>query len=180
MWITETSELPGKKEAIKYTREELAEFGEILFMNKVLLMEYSNKPRDNGDGIIISEYEAHTLLLIKHSPNITSIELARKLGRTKGTVSPLIFKLLSAGYITKEPNSKNRREHLLNVTELGEKVCSMHHMLDAEIMRSTLEEMLKYCTIEEFETFMKVVQIRNNIYSNARLKTESDAFTLGC
>ena len=168
MWIIEKSEEQREKEAgaeLPYSDEELARFGEVIFFNKLLMMEFSNRPRDNGNGIVISEYEAHTLLIIQRTSNITSTELAKILGRTKSTLSPLIYKLYTQGYITKEPNPENRREHFLNITPLGEKVCQAHHALDAHIMRYSLQELLKYCTIEEFNTFIKVTEIRNEIFS---------------
>ena len=156
------------KTEIPYSDEELAEFGDILFQAKLLMMEFSLRSRNNGEEVDLSEYEAHTLLAIRRSPNITSTELAALLGKTKSTLSPLVFKLFSAGYITKEVNPQNRREHLLNITPLGEEVCKTHHRMDAGLMRLSLAQMLKYCTLEEFDAFMKVTRIRNDIFSGLR------------
>ncbi len=162
------NDLNETKTDIPYSDEELAEFGDVLFLAKLLMMEFSLRSRSNGEEIEISEYEAHTLMAIKRSPNITSTELAGLLGKTKSTLSPLIFKMYSLGYITKEVNPKNRREHLLNITPLGKQVCERHHALDAELMRISLTQILKYCTLEEFDAFMKVTRIRNDIFSRLR------------
>ena len=179
MWIIEKNQKNKKNHQIKYSKEQLAEFGEIIFLNKILLIESSNRPHDNGEGIVISEYEAHTLLLIKRNHNITAMQVAKKLG-VLSTLSSLIFKLCTAGYITKNVNPKNRREHFLTLTPLGEKVCKIHHALDAKIMRNSLDKMLEYCTLKDFETFIKVTKIRNEIFSsNSDNDSEANTFW-GC
>lgn len=150
----------------QYTDRQLAEFGDILSLNKILMMEFANRKRSSEDGTAISEYEAHILILIQQNPGITSISLAKKISRTKSTVSSLIFKLCTAGYIKKEVNPQNRREHCLTLTDLGNKLCESHHKQDAELMRISLREMLKYCTVEEFETYIRVTKIRNQIFSD--------------
>ena len=90
-----------KRIEMPYTDAELVEIGDLLFQNKLLLSEVANTPRDN-DGMLISEYEVHTLLFIEQHPNVTSGELAKMLRRDKSTISPLVYKLVTKGYITKE------------------------------------------------------------------------------
>lgn len=155
-----------RNKEFNYTDEQLAEFGEIISLNNIIMTELSRRPRNNGNTVSISQYDIHTLMIIKEHPNITSIELSKKIGRTKSTISTLIFKLYSSGYITKEINPSNRREHCLNLTELGLEICKEHRNQDIAIMKQSLERMLEYCTLEEFETFIRVTRIRNNIFIN--------------
>ncbi|MCI8453043.1 MAG: MarR family transcriptional regulator [Lachnospiraceae bacterium] len=159
----EQDSLAGAK---RYSDEQLAEFGNILSMNKILMLEFSNRQRAEGAAVRLSEYEAHILLLIRQNPGITSVCLAKKISRTKSTISSLIYKFCTAGYVIKEVNPKNRREHCLTLTSFGEQICADHQRRDAQFMRITLEKLFEYCTPEEFETFIRVTQIRNQIFSN--------------
>lgn len=151
-----------KNENVPYSDSELVEIGNLFFRNKLLLSEIANTPRDN-DGLSISEYEAHTLLFIEQNPDITSAELAKMLRRDKSTISPLVYKLVTEGYITKEIDPGNRRRHLLNITPQGAKVCARHKKLDAQILRKTVGELLENCTIEEFRAFVKVTGLLNQM-----------------
>lgn len=151
-----------KNADVPYSDDELVEIGDLFFKNKLLLSEIANTPRDN-DGLSISEYEAHTLLFIEQNPDITSAELAKMLRRDKSTISPLVYKLVTEGYITKEIDPANRRRHLLNITPQGAKICASHKKLDAQILRQTVAELLEDCTIEEFRAFVKVIGLRNRM-----------------
>lgn len=153
-----------KKNVVPYTDDELIEFGNLFFENKLLMTEIASTPRNN-EGIILNEYEIHALLFIENNPNITSIELAKIMRRDKSTVSPLVYRLSTEGFITKEVDVTNRRRHLLNITQKGIEACAIHRALDAKIMRRTVSNILEYCTIAEFEAFIKVTRCRNKMFT---------------
>ena len=63
---------------------------------------------------------------------------------------------------------------MLNITPQGSKICASHRGLDAQILRRTVEELLESCSIEEFEAFVKVVRLRNQMLARQLDRREGD------
>jgi DNA-binding MarR family transcriptional regulator len=81
------------------------------------------------------------VILRLHNPNVT--ELAAELKLTKPTVTVLVDKLVSKGYIRRVPSDKDRRSTHLHIDEKGKKIEQLRdiaHQRMADQISSGLSE----------------------------------------
>ncbi len=86
-------------------------------VNKIARM--SQNPNEFGTGEHLSLAEIQVIHTIGNYPEITVTELAQQLGLTKGTVSPVVTKLVRRGYLTKTRSHRDGRKMKLDLTEKG-------------------------------------------------------------
>lgn len=126
--------------------------------------EYINRVRDYGTGELISMVEVHTLSMIEDNPGITVSELALMWDRTKGAVSQNVAKLEKRGCIyRKNENGDSRTVHLYP-TEEGVRLSTYHKLYDNIDIIQTQQVLLNSCTIEDIDTFYKVVRIYSKLF----------------
>lgn len=75
----------------------------------------------------------HTLDAIGHFQPVNSIDITKKTGIPKGTVSKNIKKLIDNNLITKVPLSNNKKESILNLTPLGKELFDLHGILHKKL-----------------------------------------------
>ncbi len=80
----------------------------------------SQAPRDFGTGELLSAAEIQIIHTVGGTTNITVTDLSRLLGLTKGTVSPLVNKLVERDYLKKTRSSEDGRKVQLELTRKGE------------------------------------------------------------
>lgn len=150
--------------SVQSTLDGLNEKVDIIYKHQCLLSEYSSTPRDYGTGYLMTEVEAHTLGFISDSYGITATELARETNRTKGAISQLISRLESKGLVERVNDPENKRVYRLYLTEEGQRACSIHRAYDRENMLEMINNILRDCTVEDVESFFKVLSCRNRIF----------------
>lgn len=132
--------------------EKLYDF--VYYYNK-----YMQEPKDYGTGTFISMPEVHILTSIEHEPGITISQLSKKRNRTRSAISQTVKSLEKAGYIYKAKREKNNKELLLFPTEQGKALSRAHKLYDIADISSTTDALLKKCTVEDLDTFYRVLEI---------------------
>ena len=86
-------------------------------INKIARM--SQNPNQFGTGELLPMAEIQVIHTVGNLPEITVTELAQQLGLTKGTVSPVVNKLVKRGYLAKTRSKRDGRKMKLTLTEKG-------------------------------------------------------------
>jgi DNA-binding MarR family transcriptional regulator len=66
--------------------------------------------------------QVQVLALVRATPDLTGQELARALDVTTPTVSGILERIVSRGWLDRRPDPTDRRRHLLRVTQEGAEV----------------------------------------------------------
>jgi DNA-binding MarR family transcriptional regulator len=107
--------------------------------------------------------EVHTLVDILENPGLTSSELGKMNQKTRGAVCQTISKLEKAGCIEKQPSKTNGKQILLYLTDKGRAVAEEHKTYDVRALTGTMNRLLEECSVEEIESFYKVLGVYNEI-----------------
>ncbi len=93
-----------------------------LALNRVIdrVLAFDRTPRDFGSGDLLSLTEIHAINAVKRNAGINITGLAKEIGLTKGTVSPIVSRLEEKGYLKKRSDASNRKTVLVELTEKGE------------------------------------------------------------
>ena len=119
--------------------------------------DYINGVRDYGTGQMINMVEVHTLTMIEDQPGITVSDLARRWNRTKSAVSQNIKKLEAKGLVYRVRDENNAKLIHLYPTDEGRRLSTAHKLFDIRDIMETKHELLRTCTMEEIDTFYKVL-----------------------
>lgn len=68
----------------------------------------------------ISPDQTRLLFIVQHHQNINQNALAKKLNITKATLSVRLQRLEKLGYISRVQDKNDKRNYILNITEIGE------------------------------------------------------------
>lgn len=145
----------------KYTRLSLR--ADVLYHFVTTYSNYIHQARDYGTGQIINMAEVHILTMIADEPGITTNVLAQKWKCTKAAVSQNVKKLEQKKLVYRIQDEENKKVFHLYVTEEGENLALAHKRFDILDIIETKEELLKYCTEEEIDTFYKVLEVYQSI-----------------
>lgn len=119
----------------------------------------------------LNEYEMNDIItshgniltvLYENEEKLTMSEIAKKIGKDKSTVTPLIQKLSKLGYIDKIRNEKDLRITYIVLTEKGKQ---LEHKFDA-ISAEVYETAYKDFTLEEKETFLRLLKKLNKNFTS--------------
>lgn len=126
--------------------------------------DYINEARDYGTGQLINMVEIHTLTMIESQPGITVSDLAKRWGRTKSAVSQNIKKLEAKGLVYKIRDEENAKILHLYSTEEGIRLSTAHKLFDIMDIMQTQNDLLRTCSVEEIDTFYKVLNEYYNLF----------------
>lgn len=124
-----------------------------------LLNRFAAQPQELGNGETITMVEGGILMYIATAPGTTNTILCEQFGRTKGAISQLIKKLESKDYIIREANPADAKSSLLYPTLKGMKVIQKLNDNDLDSRNGILAQMLKLCSLEDIQTFYRMVDI---------------------
>ncbi len=99
----------------KTLRRTAARFQRII--NKIARM--SQAPRDFGTEEFLPLAEIQAIYTVGGNPGITVTELSLQLGLTKGTVSPIVNRLVERDYLKKARSAQDGRKLQLEITGKG-------------------------------------------------------------
>ncbi len=91
-------------------------------INKIARM--SQTPSEFGTGERLPLADIQIIHTVGNYPGITVTELSQQLGLTKGTISPVVNRLVERSYLTKTKSNQDGRKAKLNLTDKGEKAAS--------------------------------------------------------
>lgn len=154
----------SNKAEIDRVYKELSVRADELYKFVVRYNEYINLARDYGTGELIGMVEVHTLTHIADNPGITVTEVAKLWERTLGAASQNVSKLVKKGLVRREKEKDNAKTVHLYATEKGEALATAHKVYDNLDITETLKDLLKECTVEEIDTFYRVLRVYNGLF----------------
>ncbi len=164
IWISEDQ---SKEETIEYFELFNNEM-EKIYQFTLAYYEYLYKKRDYGNGIPMTMLEIHVLTDVNDSPGITVTEIANKWKRTTSAISQIIKYLYDMGLVYRVRNESDGKVNNLFITEHGEKLALMHKHYDNIDTVKTLKRLSKEISLEDIETFFKVIEIYRHIVEDTK------------
>ncbi len=131
-----------------------------IYRHSTLLERYSAIPRDYGEGVVLTESEAHTLGYVCEMGETTVTDLAGYSFRTKGAMSKMLKKLEEKGLVRRTKREGNRKSIYVSPTGEGLRANAVHQAYDRVAISIMLEALLKTCSMEDIESFYRVTQAR--------------------
>ncbi|MFO8010541.1 MAG: MarR family transcriptional regulator [Dehalococcoidia bacterium] len=104
---------PEESQAVRF--HTAARFQRLI--NKIARM--SQTPSEFGTGESLPLANIQVIHTVGNYPDITVTELSQQLGLTKGTVSPVVNRLVERGYLEKTRSKRDGRRVKLNLTDRG-------------------------------------------------------------
>lgn len=117
----------------------------------------SEKIAQNGLNGIMSSHGAIIFALFGNK-KLSMLELSDKIGKTPQTVTVLVNKLLSLGYLEKIQSTDDRRSYLVALTEKGEQLKSVFFEISEELYQLQYEGLSQ----EEITLLRTVLEKINN------------------
>ena len=136
---------------------QLNQRAEKLYDFILLYNDYIYEERDYGAGAVLKMMEIHTLTHIEDNPGITITALAGHTGKTKGAISQTVKNLVAKGLVERRRMVGNSKTVLLHATDEGIKLSRAHKAYDIADITQTLQDLQRTCSIEEIDSFYKVI-----------------------
>lgn len=148
-----------------------------------LLNRYNSKPKYYGDNDSITLIEQGILFYIYSNPGVNSYTLCEQFGRTRGAISQLIHKLEEKNYIQREASPNDAKSFCFYPTLAGLQLINKINENDKQNPNGTLLKLLDLCSIEDIQTFFRMIDIYINILimqiSAENEEASSEALSLG-
>lgn len=109
-------------------------------------------------NILTALYESNTKLTMK--------EIAKKIGKDKSTVTPLVNKLIALGYIEKEQSTNDKRVTYISLTPKAKSIENKFNFISSQVK----ETAYKNFTEEEKAEFLRLLRKLN---SNFKAENEN-------
>jgi len=139
-----------------------------------LMNRYSARPQDFGDGDVVTLIEIGLLVYIANNPGVTNAILCVQFGRTKGAISQLIKKIESKGYISREPNPADGKSSMFYSTSRGMRLVQKINEQDIIDQTGLFARMLKLCSLEDIQTFYRMVDTYIALLTTKIAENEGD------
>lgn len=139
-----------------------------------LMNRYAARPQDFGDGETVTLIEIGILVYIANNPGVTNAILCVQFGRTKGAISQLTKKIEGKGYISREPNPADAKSSLFYSTAKGMKLIQKINEKDIIDQTGLFARMLKLCSLEDIQTFYRMVDTYIALLTTKIAENEGD------
>lgn len=116
------------------------------------------KLHENGLDDLIPSHGNIFTALYENNEKLTMGKISEIIGKDKSTVTPLIDKLLSLGYIQKEKDKKDRRITYIVLTEKGKQLENTFSGISHEVYKTAYKNFSQ----EEKEEFLTLLKKLNN------------------
>jgi len=119
--------------------------------------------RMNEYGIddLITSHGNILTALYESDGKLTMSQIAKKIGKNKSTVTPLINKLLQLGYIDKMINERDRRISYIILTDKGKQLESKFNSITSQVHDTAYKDF----TPEEKEVFLHLLKKLNKNFT---------------
>lgn len=111
----------------------------------------------------LSMTEVHVLVDVLENPGITVSDLGRMNKKTRGAISQMVSKLEQRNYLIKRVSDQHGKMLELYLTETGEQIAQEHSRYDVKALTATLNKLLDKCSMDEIDSFYKVLGYYNEI-----------------
>lgn len=127
-------------------------------------VETLRHPHDYGTGELVSMVEMHTLDRIAETPGMRVSDIARLWSRTLGAASRNVDRLQSKGLVEKVKLPDNQKNVRVYPTEKGRELSRLHRAYDRRELDELARIMLEKYSVEELETFYRVLHALREIF----------------
>lgn len=128
---------------------------------KKMIRFIEEKLHDNGMNDLIPSHGNILTALYENNGRLTMKKIAEIIGKDKSTVTPLVNKLLSIGYIKKEKDEKDKRITYITLTNKGMEIETKYNKISSEVYKTAYKDFSE----EEKETFLKLLRKLNNNFN---------------
>ena len=115
------------------------------------------KLEENGIDDLITSHGNILTALYENNGKLTMSQIAKKIGKDKSTVTPLITKLFQLGYIDKLKNEDDKRITYITITDKGRQLESTFNSITSQVH----ETAYKNFTPEEKQIFLELLKKLN-------------------
>ena len=103
----------------------------------------------------LSASQVRLLMIVKKHQNINQNALAKKLNVTKATLSVRLQRLEKMGYLTKKQDIHDKRNYILNITDMGDTFINE----GMEILQEKMLNLFKGVSKEQISQLNDVINI---------------------
>ena len=97
------------------------------------LVEFFERMSSWENGVVadrdVSLAQMHLIEVVGNHGNLRMKELSEKLGVTTGTLTVMVHRLVTKGYLVKEKDTEDKRSYFIKLTESGKSEYDNHHHL---------------------------------------------------
>ena len=122
-----------------------------------------NKLSENKLDDLIPTHGNIWTALYESDEKLTMKDIANKIGKDKSTVTSLINKLESLGYIKKEKSMEDKRITYINLTEKARSIEDRFNFISSQVKDTAYNNF----TDEEKEVFLRLLRKLNSNFKNA-------------
>lgn len=108
-----------------------------------ILVEFFEKMSSWENGIAadreISLAQMHLLEVVGNHDQLRMKELSDKLGVTTGTLTVMVHRLVSKGYLIKEKDAQDKRSYFIKLTDKGKQEYDNHHHMHGHLIEDIVD-----------------------------------------
>ena len=123
-----------------------------------ILVEFYEKMSSWENGIVadreISLPQMHLIETVGNHGSLRMKELSEKLGVTTGTLTVMVHRLTSKGYLFREQDAEDHRSYFIRLTDRGRAEYDHHHRLHAQL----IEEIVAVLNEEPSREFFRALK----------------------
>lgn len=124
-----------------------------------------NKLKENNLIDLIPTHGNILTALYESDRKLTMKEIAKKIGKDKSTVTSLVNKLISLGYIQKEQSTTDKRFTYISLTQKSRDIEDKFNFISSQVKETAYKDF----TEEEKEEFLRLLRKLN---SNFKFENE--------
>lgn len=121
--------------------------------------KFADKPEHTitYNGEIYTAGEVRFLRYVKEKPGKTSIQLSNESGKTRGTVSLIIKKLVEKELVLFNDSPVHGKKKIIVITPLGHEICRIREESDRKDCLEFITELSKNYSSEEISQAMPII-----------------------
>ncbi|MCQ2014798.1 MarR family winged helix-turn-helix transcriptional regulator [Clostridium butyricum] len=123
-----------------------------------------NKLKENNLTELIPTHGNVLTSLYESDRKLTMKEIAKKIGKDKSTVTPLINKLIDLGYIQKEKSPIDKRITYISLTPKAREIESTFNNISNQVKETAYKDFTK----EEKEEFLRLLKKLNSNFRSEK------------
>jgi DNA-binding MarR family transcriptional regulator len=112
-----------------------------------------------AEGRAISLAQLHLLEVVGDHRSMRMKELSERLGVTTGTLTVMVHRLLSKGYVIKKKDSDDRRSFFIELTQIGKEEYAYHHHMHEHLIEEITRELGEPGSEAFFRQLEQVTQV---------------------
>ena len=126
-----------------------------------ILVEFFERMTSWENGVVsdrdISLAQMHLLEVVGNHKELRMKELSEKLGVTTGTLTVMVHRLVTKGYLVRENDTDDKRSYFVRLTKSGETEYDNHHHLHGHLIEEIINALGKE-TAESFFQNLNTIQ----------------------